>query len=530
MTASQRRSRRLGLTALACLSVSASDLSAAEKLSVSLDYVFGVAQEVAKKPFRSPRADLPTELKASSLDYDKWREIRFIRDQALWKKDNLPFWAEFFHPGYIYEEPVQLTEFSQEGYAQPIRFAPDFFDYAAAAQPFRGRVKPDTGYAGVRFLYPLNKSDAVDELGAFLGASYFRFISQGSLYGMSARGLAIDTGEGDRPEEFPIFTHFWLGKPAPGAKELVMFALLDSVSTTGAYQFTIKPGATTVIDVESILCLREPATITAASADKKPLRSLGIAPLTSMFWFGENSERKFDDYRPEVHDSDGLLMAMGSGEMLWRPLNNAKELRHSLFATTSPKGFGLLQRDREAANYQEIFTLYQQRPSVWIQPKGDWGEGVIHLVELSTKDEYLDNVVAYWDPKVKPEPLKAYRFGYQMQWRMGTERELSPNYCKATRAGAALHNSKVRQFALDFTGPALEALTEADPPVAVASCSPNAHFSENQVKKNPIDGTWRVILKLEPAADNLDPVDLRVTLKKGETTLTETWTYLWSPL
>ncbi len=478
-----------------------------------MDYIIKQAEERARSPFHSPREDMPEVLKADHLNYDAYREIRFKRDLALWRADNLNFCIEFFHPGYLFQEPVRLFEFTNT-HMQRIRFSKEFFDYGKL--DIQDKIPVETGYAGIKILNPLNVPGQMDELAVFQGASYFRVLGKGQRYGQSTRGLALDCGETDRPEEFPLFTDFYLGKPAAGSSELVLYSILDSVSCTGAYRFTFHPGDSTAVDVDATVFFR------------KGVKTSGVAPLTSMYWFGENCERKPDDYRGEVHDSDGLLMQL-SGETVWRPLNNHKELRHSIFATTSPRGFGLLQRDREYANYQEIFNLYHQVPSLFIKPTGDWGEGEIHLVELATKDEYLDNIVAFWNPKVKPEPGRPFHFAYQLQSRMGSELELSPNYVKSTRVGAALHNAKVRQFAIDFTGPALDELTEKNPPVAVASCSPNAHFSENQVIKNPFDKSWRVVLKLEPNADNIDPVSLRVTLKKDDKTVSETWDYLWSP-
>jgi glucans biosynthesis protein len=230
-----------------------------------------------------------------------------------------------------------------------------------------------------------------------------------------------------------------------------------------------------------------------------------------------------------VHDSDGLLMQMGTGETVWRPLNNAPVMRHSVFTTSAIRGFGLMQRDRDFAHYQEIFNLYHQVPSVWITPKGEWGEGQVHLVELSTHYEGLDNIVAFWNPKEKPAPLQAYRFGYQMHWTRETDMKLSENRVVSTRVGAELHDAKRRQVHLDFAGPKLDAIPEGEPPTAVVNCSENAKIYETQVLRNTFNNTWRVMLKFEPAADNKQPVDLRCTLMKGEEAVSETWAYLWSP-
>ena len=497
-----------------------------ESAEINLDYVAKKAEERARRPFRSPRADLPDILRADKLDYDKYREIRFRHDQALWSVDKLPFQIEFFHPGYIYEEPVHVNEFSYN-YVQPIRFVQDFFDYGKL--PIKKQIPANTGYAGFKILYALNLPDKMDELGAFQGASYFRLLGKGQRYGESARGLAVDCGESDRPEEFPIFTDWWLGKPQVEEKEVRILGLLDSVSCTAAYDFHIRPGETTVAEIEVVVYLREPDKIKAVAPNRKPLETLGLAPLTSMFWFGKNSERKFDDYRPEVHDSDGLLIKTENGETLWRPLNNASVMRHQRFSAKNIRGYGLMQRERDFSAYQDIFNHYELVPSVWVDTRGRWGEGDLHLVELSTSYEGLDNVVAFWDPKVKPQPMQAFRFGYALHWTRETDIKFSTNRVISTRIGVDPRDGKKRQIVIDFSGPKLAALADGLSPEAVASCSDNAAITEVQVFPVPKLSAWRAIIMMEPKADNKDPVDLRCTLKKGEEVLTETWTYHWSP-
>lgn len=501
-------------------------LAGAESAEVNLDYVAQRALERAQKPFHNPRVDLPKVLQQDNLDYDKYREIRFRHDKALWTDDDLPFRVEFFHPGYIYNEPVHLYEFTLT-HTQPIRFVQDFFDYGKLR--IQNQIPANTGYAGFKLLYPLNTTNKLDELGAFLGASYFRLLGKGQRYGLSARGLALDCGESSQPEEFPIFTDWWLGKPYKGDTDIQLYAILDSVSCTGAYEFHIRPGETTIADVDAIIYLRETNMIRAVNPNRPPIKTIGLAPLTSMFWFGKNSERKFDDYRPEVHDSDGLLVRMASGETLWRPLDNPPVLKHQIFYAPNIKGFGLMQRERSFAAYQDSFNLYHLEPSVWIEPRGNWGEGSLHLVELSTSYEGLDNIVAFWDPKKKPVPLKPFRFGYTIKWTRETDVTFSENKVVSTRIGADGRTPNARQIIIDFDGPKLDAIPGGEPPVAIASCSANAAIVDNQVLRNPFLGTWRVILKLQPKPGNVDPVDIRCTLQKGTNVVSETWAYQWSP-
>ena len=508
------------------LAFTATVCAGAEAAVVNLDYVAQRALERAQKPFHSPRADLPRVLQQDNLDYDKYREIEFRHDKALWLAEALPFRVEFFHPGYLYQEPVHVNEFTPT-YTQPIRFVQDFFHYRALR--IQNQIPSNTGYAGFRVLNQLNESNKWDELGVFLGASYFRLLGKDQRYGESARGLALNCG-GSGAEEFPIFTDWWLGEPQPDDNHLVLYAILDSVSCAGAYEFDIRPGETTVANVTAQLFFREPDMIHAADTNARPIQSIGLAPLTSMFWFGKNTERKFDDYRPEVHDSDGLLMKMGNGEVLWRPLDNPPALRHQVFSAPNIRGFGLLQRERSFPAYEDTFNFYQRVPSVWVEPRGNWGDGDLHLVELSTHYEGLDNIVAFWDPKNKPAPLTAYPFRYRLYWQSGAaDVKLSENRAVSTRVGLDAHFSNARQFVIDFAGPKLAALTEKDPPVAIASCSVNASIVDNLVLRNPFLNGWRVVLKMQPKPGNTDPVDLRCTLQKGTNILSETWTYQWSP-
>ena len=519
--------RALGLILiLACVLEKSVGLGA-ESAEVNLDYVAQRALERARAPFHSPSVDLPVALRPDSLTYDKYRQIEFRHDRALWAVDNLPFHIEFFHPGYIYHEPVKVNEFTSM-HTQPIRFVQDFFDYHSLN--IAKSIPADTGYAGFRVLNQLNVPGQWDELGSFLGASYFRLLGKDLRYGESARGLALDCGEGDRPEEFPIFTDWWLGKPVDGDTSLHLFAILDSVSCCGAYEFLIRPGETTTTSVKAVLYFRTPDKIAAVDKNRKPLKTIGLAPLTSMFWIGKNTERKFDDYRTEVHDSDGLLVHMANGEIFWRPLDNPPVMRHQVFNAPGIRGFGLLQRERNFSAYQDTFNLYHQEPSVWMEPDGNWGEGDLHLLQLSTDYEGLDNIVAFWDPRKKPVPLEPFRFGYTLYWEGGAaDLKRSENRVVSTRVGLDAQFKGARQFVIDFDGPVFDAIPEDKPPVAIANCSGDATIVDNFVTRNTFLGTWRVVLKMLPKAGSHEPVDLRCTLQQGTNVIGETWTYQWSP-
>lgn len=490
-------------------------------MHVTLDYIAKKAEQRARKPFRSPRADLPAFL--SKLTYDDYRQIAFRDDKSLWAEAPLPFRAEFFHLGYLYQEPVHLNEFSST-HVQPVRFNPEWFDYRSLKLP--SDIPANTGYAGFKILFQF-APPKWDELGSFLGASYFRLLGDGQVYGLSARGLALDCGENGRPEEFPLFTDWWLGRPQADDHDLLLYAILDSVSCTGAYEFFIHPGATTVVSVEAVLYFREPQNILAADPERKPLATIGFAPLTSMFWYGKNSERKFDDYRPEVHDSDGLLMRLNSGETVWRPLDNGVAMRHQIFSADNIRGFGLLQRDRDFHDYEDMFHSYEDVPSVWVEPHGDWGPGDMHVVELSTQYEGLDNVVAFWNPATKPAPLQPLHFGYSLSWTRESDVTLSSNTVVATHVGLDPRDQRAREFVVDFNLPGLG--SEDDPPTAEASCSTNGTITEApQVFRNAPDKTWRVFLRMLPQDGNHDPVDLKCVLKQGTNAVSETWSYRWT--
>ncbi|MDE3099669.1 MAG: glucan biosynthesis protein [Verrucomicrobiota bacterium] len=495
-----------------------------ESAVVDLNYVARQALDRARRPFRSPSLDLPSVLR--TLNYDQYRQIRFRRGQALWTSGDLPFRVEFFHPGYLYQDPVHLYEFTST-HLQRIRFVRDFFDYGNLH--VQNNLPTDMGYAGFRILYQLNATNVWDELGAFLGASYFRLLGRDQRYGQSARGLAINCGEATVPEEFPLFTDWWLGKPAKGDTDLVLYALLDSVSCTGAYEFHIDPGNITAVDVSAILYFRSRKVVLSADTNAPAVNTLGLAPLTSMFWFGKNSERKFDDYRPEVHDADGLLMKLNDGRTLWSPLDNPASLRNEVFPAPNIKGFGLLQRERDFADYQDSFNRYDLEPSVWIQPHGNWGPGAIHLVELSSVWEGEDNVVAFWAPATNPVPLQPYRFGYTMFWEMGdADTRLSPNRVVSTRIGVDPADSTCRIFMLDFKGQELGHIPLFDPPRAIVNCGTNATLVNTQVFPCPELGAWRVELKMRPQLPSPAPVHLDCTLEYGTNIVSETWTYQWN--
>ncbi|WP_157268432.1 glucan biosynthesis protein [Azohydromonas aeria] len=482
------------------------------------DYAWlkGLARSLAAVAYKPPSEVLPPEVAA--LDWDQYQALRFRDDHALWAGDAQSqgrFQLKFFHLGLFFKSAVRLHEVVQ-GKARELAYDPGMFDYGKSG--LQGTKLPrDLGFAGFRVNF---HTDWRSDVAAFLGASYFRAVGGERQYGLSARGLAIDTGL-NRPEEFPRFTDFWFERPARDADLLTVYALLDSPSVAGAYRFDIRPGDTLVMDVD------------AALYPRRPVERLGIAPLTSMFQYGENDRRRADDWRPEVHDSDGLALCTGAGEWLWRPLTNPAGLRYSAFTDDNPRGFGLLQRDRAFDHYQDDGVFYEKRPSLWVTPKGHWGRGAVELIELPTDDETNDNIVAFWHPA---QPLAAGEerlFSYQLHW--GAQPPVAPRGAQvvATRTGLGGVVGQKRQywsqrFAVDFAGGDFSLL---GPDAVLEPVITASRGTVEITSARPLAAVrgWRAMFDLRPADDRTDPVELRLFLRYQGRPMTETWTYQWTP-
>src|SRR5439155_603621 len=252
------------------------------------------------------------------ISYDQYRDIRFRRNRFLWNRARLPFEVAFFHPGWLYDQPVKISEIVKDKMRE-IKFDPESFEYGSnKIDPAKLR---DLGFAGFRVHYLLNTPRFKDEVLVFLGASYLRALGKSQLYGLSARGLA-----------------------------------LDPVSPAG-------------------------------------------------------------------------------GEWLWRPLVNPRRPLFSAFPTTSPRGFGLMQRDRDFGHYEDLEARYELRPSAWIEPKGKWGAGRVELVQSPAPDETSDNIVAYWVPENLPAPREPYDFEYRMRWQKDSDARPPHAWVVQTRRG-----------------------------------------------------------------------------------------------
>lgn len=451
---------------------------------------------------------------AAELDYDDYRKVAFRRDRALWADAPSEFRLEAFHAGWLFGEPVQLFDVSR-GTVEPLTFSTDDFEYRADLAERVPAHEALPGVAGFRLLYPLNRADTMDELVAFLGASYFRALGRGSAYGISARGLALNTALGV-PEEFPRFTAFYLERPAPGARTVAFSAALDSPSVTGAFRFVVTPGRDTVMEVTARLFFR---------AD---VAQVGIAPLTSMFLYDEKNRARFDDYRPQVHDSDGLRLVRRDGDVLWRPLNNPPRLAESRFADPLAR-FGLFQRERGFASYQDAEAHYERRPSLEVEPLGDWGQGTVRLVEIPTELEVNDNIVAFWVPPGEGAAAgEAREYRYRLHWGdLAASEETGLARVVATRAGHAgvagvEDEVPGRKFVIDFRGPALEGLPP-DAAVEAVVTANGAEILSQTLEKVPEGGLWRVVIDVAPPEDDL--AELAVHLAGYGRKLSETWLY-----
>lgn len=471
------------------------------------------ARDLSKATYVKPDTNLPAELK--QLKFEQYQNIRYKSDQMHWYGRGMPIELSFFHRGAMYDQAVKINEVSSDG-VQEIRYRPEAFDFGP------NKIDPaklkGLGFAGFRVHFPVNAPKVKDEVLVFLGATYFRALGKDQVYGLSARGLAIDTAVLSG-EEFPRFVEFWVVRPSLNAKEFTFYALLDSPRMTGAYRFILRPGEDTAVEVRAQLFPRD------------TVGKLGIAPLTSMFFFGENQRPGQEDYRPEVHDSDGLSVNVGNGEWLWRPLVNPKRLLVTSFTTASVGGFGLQQRDRDFSNYEELATRYDKRPSAWVEPMGKWGPGRVELVQIPTPDETNDNIVAYWVPDKSPGPGKPFELQYRIFWQKNNEQRPPMMWVAQTRRGPdhlhRIENSLT--FAVDFVGTAPPPPANAEEGrIAVSSHLDNATMLQSRLERNEATDGWRFTMVVR-RSDPAKPVEMRANLTRDNKSISETWSYILPP-
>lgn len=508
-------SRRALLAGAAAASVLPGGLLAA---ATEGPHDFDALTEAARRRAMGPPPPVPDAgAFARGLDYDGYRHVGFDPDRARWAAPEGRFRLHAFHLGWLFGEPVPLMEV-RDGRARLLRWSADDFVYRG---PAKGIARPGEalpGVSGFRLNAPLNRPGVFDEVIAFQGASYFRALGRGNAYGASARGLAIDTATG-RPEEFPRFSAFYLHHPGPGAEEVVIDAALDGDSVAGAYRFVVRPGAATTVDVTARLFLR------------RDVEQLGVAPLTSMYLHGEAGQRPFDDYRPRVHDSDGLVIRRRGGDVLWRALANPPRLAASYFGEASPLGFGLHQRRRGFEAYQDAGARYEDRPSIDVEALGEWGEGTVRLVEIPTDLEVHDNIVASWVPGGPIRAGSAHEFRYRLHWGMlEPDGEAPLAHVAATLTGlggvsGTRAGEGTRKFVVDFAGGPLASLgpdADVEARVLVARGREAGHV----LSKLPDRDAWRLVIDAEPEPGAA--TELVAWVEGFGDRLSETWLYRWN--
>lgn len=504
MTLSRRNflSALSALAALAAVPRSASALAGGTPFS--RDWLRGEAKALAARRFR-PRPKVPQGW--TGLSYDQYRMIWFDPRNAVWADSDRPLQVDLFPAGLYFEHAIEINTV-QDGISRPLPFDIDLFDRSDQFPDLP--VDETMGYSGLRLRAELNTPGIFEEFVVFQGASYFRAIADGQTYGLSARGLTLGTGDADG-EEFPDFTRFFIEAPADGDDAFVVHAILDGPSVAGAYSFRIARGQPTTVQVDATLYPR------------RDLTEVGLGPLTSMFLFDETNHIRFDDFRPAVHDSEGLLIWNGAGERLWRPLANPMTLQISYFVDEDPRGFGLMQRTRDIEAFADFEARYDNRPSLWITPQSDWGAGSVQLVEIPADREIYDNVVAFWHPR---DPIPAgtrYDFSYGMAWG-GTPVKL-PDVAPVTntRIGGAF--DQVRQVvAIDFADhPELA----GDPAGVTHHISASAlTLSDGILERNPGTGGLRLGFSFDP--NEAPESELRAQLRRGSRLISEVWLYRWA--
>lgn len=477
----------------------------------SADFVSNLAKGLAAKPYVDEKITFPSGFDA--LSYAQYRGIHFDPAKAIWKGEPHGFAFETFHTGFYFTRPVDVYVVDGDKQAR-LKYDPDLFTFATGTPKPNG--KDDLHYSGIRLRYPLNNKDMSEEFAVFQGASYFRAVGKGLIYGLSARGLAIDTGQ-PAGEEFPFFRAFWIKRPEGPNGIVVVEALLNSPSVAGAYRFSIKPGADTQMDVEMTLFPR------------RDIAHAGIAPLTSMFLF-DAMGRLVDDYRAAVHDSHGLAMLKGSGEWLWRPLSNRKTLQVSAFVDMSPRGFGLMQRKRRYEEFLDPRAQYEKRPSLWVEPIGDWAAGDVELFEIPSLHETNDNIVAFWHPKDPLRQGQTHSFVYRLHWCNDWPLEQPGPVSKVrysatgtddlSAGGPLKYDPNLRIYVVEFASGILASDIKPD-------VSANAgRITGIALAPNSLSNTLR--LTFHHDATGIDAAELRAILKSGDKNVSETWLYRWT--
>jgi glucans biosynthesis protein len=461
------------------------------------------ARTLARNPYVAPDM-VPQEWR--DLTYDQYKSIWFKNDEALWKNTNSPYRVDFFHPGLYFKRSVQIYSV-EDGMAKHFKFDFDLFDKTDKVPDLP--VEGGLGYSGFRLRSEIEEPGIFQEFMVMQGASYFRAIAKGQHYGLSARGLALNTAD-PKGEEFPDFTKFWIERPVEGAIKIVIHALLNGPSAAGIYSFVITPGVSTVMDISAQIFAR------------KELDHIGLGPLTSMFLFDESNRTRFDDFRPAVHDSDGLLVHNGAGETLWRALANPKNLQVSSFVDDGPKGFGLMQRPRNFSNFADLEAAYHKRPGLWVEPGENWGKGSVTLVEIPADREIYDNIVAYWRPRVPIPAGGEHKFTYRLNWG-GEPYALKPvTRVINTRMGKRFSGGYIAT--IDFADNVI--IPDDLKSITIHISANTGTVSDGVLQRNPETGGVRLAFTFDPKASR--SMGLRAQLMHEGHSISEVWLYRWT--
>ncbi len=489
----------------ASLAPSGSSAAAAEPLGqpvpFSADTVVKMAVELASKPFKPPEAPLPSVF--SGLTFDQYASIRRVPGTAIWSDQKLGFSLEPLHRGFVYTTPIAIN-IVENGMAQKVIYEASNFDFGELKPP---AVLGDLGFAGLRILK--GAEQGFEDVAIFQGASFYRARAHAQPFGVTARGLAIRTG--DEPgEEFPLFREFWVEKPNPAANTLTVHALLDSASITGAFRFTLRPLEATIIDTETTLIAR-------AGVDK-----LGLGAMAATYLFSGLDHRLVDDVRAAVYESTGLQILTGNGEWLWRPVSNRETLQISAFSDLNPRGFGLLQRSRSFDAFYDDDTHWELKPSLWIEPIGDWGEGDLRLLEIPAEAETNENVIAQWRPKTGMAAATSRMLAYRQFWCWSPPSRPPLASCVSSRRGKV---GAHQRFAVEMEGDLF-----ADPAKAAAA-SADVHAAPGKIVSvrlfpNKDRRSVRVVFDLDPGSETYS--ELRLTLSVDNQPASETWLYRWT--
>lgn len=463
------------------------------------------AADLAKAPFVAPEANLPAGLQ--DIDAATYDAIRFRADRAIWSTEQRGFTIELLHRGFVFSTPVDLFTV-EDGRVLRIPYDPSLFDFGKLTPP-----RPDevVGFSGFRLAAQANGATATFPIAVFQGATFFRAVAADQTFGQAARGLALDVGDANG-EEFPLFRAFWIERPEPGASEIRVHALLDSEAAAGAYTVTIKPGASvTTMEVEFTLYPRA------------EIRHVGIAPSNAMFYFDRNDSQGIDDTRLAAHDASGLQMLNGGGEWIWRPLQNPTTLQISAFVDKDPRGFGLLQRNRDPAAFEDATAGYERMPSLWVEPLDAWGPGTVQLVEIPTDSDVNDNIIAYWRPLEALQAATVHRFRYRLSWCWQPSSVPDLAIAAATRTGGA--GGRNRRFVIDFHGDIFKDAEKSKALNATATVSPGKVIDQ-KLTMIPDRGIARLSFVLDPDGQTL--AELRAQIVDNGKPVSETWLYRWT--